>query len=82
MNSGSVRVLTSQPIPEISLSFSCSLITSSFEEILRIGTLDYLRTDNDILRAPQDMSGVIETPLAFGVLQYVFRLHLLNPFLT
>ncbi|KAG6380367.1 guanine nucleotide binding protein, alpha subunit [Boletus reticuloceps] len=37
-----------------------------FKEILRIGSPDYLPTDNDILRAQEDLTRVIETRLTFS----------------
>ncbi|KAF8126837.1 guanine nucleotide binding protein, alpha subunit [Boletus edulis] len=37
-----------------------------FKEILRIGSPDYLPTDNDILRAQEDLTRVIETRLTFA----------------
>ncbi|KAF8452733.1 G-protein alpha subunit-domain-containing protein [Boletus edulis BED1] len=37
-----------------------------FKEILRIGSPDYLPTDNDILRAQEDLTRVVETRLTFA----------------
>lgn len=46
---------------------------SFFEEILRIGSPDYIPTDSDVLQAQENLSQVIETCfiMASGALQYV-----------